>query len=434
VEALKDFFEEIENSLLDADVPFDVVEIFLASIKEDVAGKKYPKELNAKQALVKIMNQRLIELLGGETAELSLKKTPVKILLVGLQGTGKTTACAKLASFLKKKKKSVLLASTDVYRPAAREQLKNLAQKVGVDFYEDSSDKPEEIARGALRKAKFYDVFLLDTAGRLQIDSSLMQELKVIADLIKPEEILYVQDAMAGQESLNVAKSFSDEVPLTGAITTKMDSDTRAGAILGLKSSLGISVKFLSSGEDPLASHTFSPFHPERVAQRILGMGDMLTLIENIEQNLDKEKAQKWKDQLSCSTELTFEQMKEQFEQVNTMLQGGGGLSSMMKMIPGMSQLANQIDHSALDDGVKSHLALINSMTGKERRHPALMQQGSRKNRVIKGAGLDIQALNRLIKHREKMSKMMKKFAGKNPADMLSAMKGQMPGGILERK
>lgn len=433
VEALKEFFKEIENGLLDADVPFDVAESFISSIKEDVAGKKYPKELNAKQALVKIMNQRLIDLLGGDTQELVLKKPPVKIVFVGLQGTGKTTACAKLALYLKKKKKSVLLTSLDVYRPAAREQLKALANKVGVDFYEDSSDCPQEIAQGAQRKAKFYDVLIVDTAGRLQIDEPLMQELKTVTELLNPQEVLYVQDAMAGQESLNVAKSFSQQVPITGAITTKMDSDTRAGAILGLKSSLGICVKFLSSGEDPLASHTFSTFYADRIAQRILGMGDMLSLIENIEQNLDKEKAQKWKDQISGGNELNFEQMKDQFEQVNSMLQGGGGLSSMMKMIPGMSQLSGQIDNSLVDKGVQSHLALINSMTKKERRNPRLMQQGSRKKRVAEGAGLDLQALNRLLKHREKMSKMMKKFAGKNPAALLSAMKGQIPGGILDR-
>ena len=432
VENLKPFFDEVENGLYDADVPFEVVEKFLESVKEDVSGKKYPKELSAQQALVKILNQRLIELLSSDSHEIEIKKPPIKVMMVGLQGTGKTTSAAKLAAFFKKKKKSVLLTSLDVYRPAAREQLKVLSQKVDCDFFDlDASTSPQEILIAAMKKAKFFDVFIVDTAGRLQTDKAMMDEVQLVSQTLKPQETLYTLDAMAGQESLNVAKEFSEHLPLTGVVTTKMDSDTRAGAILGLKSILGLPVKFVSSGEDVLAPHTFSQFHPDRVAQRILGMGDMLSLIESIEQNIDQNKAKKWQQEILSNKEINFEQLQEQLEQMNSLVSGGGGLQSMLKHLPGMSQLADNIDNTQVDKTMKHTLALISSMTVKERRYPALMQQGSRKKRVVAGAGLDIQALNRLLKQRVQMSKMMKKMSGKKGQGMLSSLKKQLPGSFL---
>lgn len=432
IENLKPFFEEVENGLYDADVPFEVVEKFLDGVKEDVSGKKYPKELSAQQALVKILNQRLIELLTSDSHDIEVKKPPVKIMMAGLQGTGKTTSCAKLASFFKKKKKSVLLTSLDVYRPAAREQLKMLSKKVDCDFFDlEQSTSPQEILAAAMKKAKFFDVFIVDTAGRLQTDQAMMEEIGQLSETLKPQEIIYTLDAMAGQESLNVAKEFAQHLPLTGVVTTKMDSDTRAGAILGLKSILGLPVKFVSSGEDVLAPHTFSQFHPDRIAQRILGMGDMLSLIESIEQNIDSNKAKKWQQEILSSKEINFEQLQDQLIQMSSLVSGGGGLQSMMKHLPGMSQVADQIDNAQVDKSMKHTLALISSMTVKERRYPALMQQGSRKKRVVAGAGLDIQALNRLLKQRVQMSKMMKKMSGKKGKSMLDGLKSQLPGSFF---
>ena len=432
VEALKPFFAEVENGLYDADVPFEVVEVFLKGVKEDIDGQKYPKELSSQQALVKILHQRLIDLLSSDSHEIDLKKPPVKIMLSGLQGTGKTTSCAKLAHYFKKKKKSVLMASVDVYRPAAREQLRVLAEKVGCDFYDNQeSTCPFEILAGAMKKAKFFDVFIVDTAGRLQVDEELMNEVEKISETLKPHEIIYILDAMAGQESLNVAKTFAQKLSLTGVIATKMDSDTRSGAILGLKTMLGLPVKFISSGEDPMAQHAFTQFYPDRVAQRILGMGDMLSLIESIEQNIDTEKAQKWQQDILSKQEINFEQLKEQLEQMQSLVGQQGGLQSMMKYLPGMGQVADKIDNQEVNKGLKQTLALISSMTVKERRYPALMQQGSRKKRVVAGSGLDVQALNRLMKQRAQMSKLMKKMSGKKGKNMMSALKNQLPGTFL---
>lgn len=432
VQTLKPFFQEVENTLFDADVPFDVVQIFLDGIKEDIDGQRYPKELTGQQALVKILNQRLVELLSSDRQAIEIKKTPIKILFVGLQGSGKTTSCAKLAAFFKKQKKSILLTSLDVYRPAAREQLGILAQKIGCDFFDIAhSQQPLEILEGAMNKAKFYDIFIVDSAGRLQVDQSLMSEIEQVSQKLQPQECLYTLDAMAGQEALNVAKSFAQSLELTGAIVTKMDSDTRAGAILGLKTQLGLPIKFLSSGEDVQAAHTWSPFHPDRVASRILGMGDMLSLIENIEKTIDADKAKKWQKDILAKNELNFEQLREQLEQVQNLVGQQGGLGAMLKHLPGMSQMANQVDNDQMQQGVKHTLALIGSMTPRERRHVALMQQGSRKKRVVQGAGLDIQALNKLMKQRVQMSKMMKKMGGKKGKSMMQAMQNQLPGSFL---
>jgi signal recognition particle subunit SRP54 len=279
-----------------------------------------------------------------------------------------------------------------------------------------------------LKRAKFYDVFIVDTAGRTQIDVEMMGELKTIAHHIQPHETLYVLDSMAGQESLNVAKIFHQTVPLTGVIVTKLDSDTRAGAILGLKTLLNLPIKFVSMGEDVEIPANFSSFHPERIAQRILGMGDILSLIEQIEQTLDKEKAQQLQKSLIKKSSFSFNDMKMQLEQVSQMVTGAGGIKGIMQNIPGMSGFAGQVSEQDTDQSLKRSLALIHSMTLKEREHPELLEQGGRKIRVSKGAGLTIADLNHLIKQLKQMTKMMEMLKNKGKmSNLLSMMKGKMP-------
>jgi signal recognition particle subunit SRP54 len=423
---------DIEDGLLQADVPFEVVQDFLSNIRADVIGEAYPKHLNAQQAFVKILNHRLIELLKHDEQGLTLKHHPTKILVAGLQGSGKTTTIAKLALHCAKQKKSVLVVSLDVYRPAAREQLAILAKKVGVEYCGDLTQQDVlVILDEALKRSKFYDILIIDTAGRTQIDAEMMIELKTVAQHAQPHETLYVLDSMAGQESLNVAKKFNETVTISGVIVTKLDSDTRAGAILGLKTLLNLPIKFISMGEQVDIPANFTVFYPERIAQRILGMGDILSLIDQIEQSIDKAKAQKMQESMMQKDAFNFEDMRLQLEQVTQMLSGAGGLKGMMQQIPGMGSLAGHVSENDANKAMKKSIALIDSMTPKERNYPYLLQEGARKARISRGSGLTIADLNHLIKQLKQTSEMLKLVKNKGKmANMMNMLKGKMPFGF----
>lgn len=427
-EQVQQLIEQMEHNLFEADVPYDVVQEFLASVQADLIGQAYPDHLNAQQAFVKVLHQRLTDLLGGELSEVQPKGSPFKILLEGLQGSGKTTAAVKLAALYKKQKKNVALISLDFHRPAAREQLEQLAKKVGVDVLAAGTqwDLASATAQ-AQRQAKFFDVVVIDTAGRTQLDNELMQELLQIQQTFHPQEVLYILDAMAGQESLNVARAFHDlPYKLTGAIVTKLDSQARAGALLGLKSVLGVPIKFLSQSEKVDQKNTLSLFHPDRIAQRILGMGDVLTLIEQIEVNIDQEKARKLQESILAKEEYTFEDMLAHFEQIEQMTGQTGGLSGLMQHIPGMGQMMKNVAPEQITGQFKKAQAIISSMTPKERRLPHLLDQAGRKARISQGAGVTIADLNALNKQRRQLGKMHQMM--QNPSQMQKMMQNMGMG------
>lgn len=414
---INELIEQMESNLFEADVPYDAVQHFLSQVRSDLTGQAYPDHLNAQQAFVKILHQRLTELLGSDTAELSTKTAPLKILLEGLQGTGKTTAAVKLAAYFKKNKKNVALVSLDFHRPAAREQLAILAKKIGADVIAADAQSLQEALLQTNRQSKFFDIVIIDTAGRTQLDQELMQELALIAQETAPHEVLYILDAMAGQESLNVARAFhSLPYPLTGAIATKLDSQARAGALLGIKYTLGVPIKFLSQSEQVCLKNTLTVFHPERVAQRILGMGDVLSLIEQIETTIDKEKAQKLQESLMSKDEYTFEDMLAHFEQMSQITGQTGGIAGFMQQLPGMGQMMQQVNPDQLTKQFGKAQAIINSMTLKERRMPHLIEQPGRKARISQGAGVTITDLNTLNKQRKELGKMHQMM--KNPSQL----------------
>lgn len=425
---INELIEQMESNLFEADVPYDAVEHFLAQVRADLTGQAYPEHLNAQQAFVKILHERLTELLGEEAVEVQPKGAPFKILLQGLQGSGKTTSAVKLAAFYKKNKKNVALVSLDFHRPAAREQLNILAKKVGVDVIAPQATTLQEALTQTQRQGKFFDIIIIDTAGRTQLDHELMQELHLIAQEIVPQEVLYILDAMAGQESLNVARAFhSLPYKLTGAIATKLDSQARAGALLGLKYTLGVPIKFMSQSEHVDLKNTLTVFYPDRIAQRILGMGDVLSLIEQIESTIDQEKARKLQESLLNKDEYTFEDMLAHFEQIGQMTNQTGGISGLMQHIPGMSQIMQKVAPDHLTAQFKKAQAIISSMTPKERRLPHLLEQPGRKARVTQGAGVTIADLNALNKQRKQLGKMHQMM--KNPSQMQKMMQQMGLGG-----
>lgn len=425
-EQVGELIEQMEHNLFEADVPYDVVQQFLTSVRADLTGQAYPDHLNAQQAFVKVLHERLTELLGGTTTEVEPKGAPFKILLEGLQGSGKTTAAVKLAAYYKKQKKNVALVSLDFHRPAAREQLAILAQSVGVDVLAQKASDLKEAIAITQRQGKFFDIVIIDTAGRTQLDQELMQELLSVQQSLSPHEVLYILDAMAGQESLNVARAFHD-LPhkLTGAIATKLDSEARAGALLGIKTILGVPIKFLSQSEKVDQKNTLTIFHPERVAKRILGMGDLLSLIEQIESNIDQEKARKLQESLSSKNEYTFEDMLGHFEQIQQISGQSGGIGGLMQQIPGMSQMMQSVAPEQISGQFKKAQAMISSMTPKERRLPHLIDQAGRKARISQGAGVTIADLNALNKQRRQLGKMHQMM--KNPSQLQKMMQ-QMGG------
>lgn len=426
-ENMQQMLREVRLSLIEADVALPVVKEFLEQVKEKALGQEVATSLKPDQALIKIVHDELVHILGGERAELDFKTQPPAVfLMAGLQGSGKTTSTAKLARYLKEtENKKIMLVSVDVYRPAAIEQLKLLAEQIDVAFFPASSnEQPLTIARNALDAAKkqYMDVVIFDTAGRLHVDLEMMEEIKALHQAVKPVETLFVVDSMTGQDAANTAKAFHEALPLTGVILTKTDGDARGGAALSVRQITGQPIKFLGSGEKIDA---LEPFHPERIASRILGMGDILTLIEEVERKSDKEANEKLAKKIKKGKGFDLNDFKQQLEQMNQM----GGIGSMMSKLPGMNQLPKQAMNQINDKAMSQTIAIINSMTSKERRIPKIII-GSRKKRIAQGSGTQIQDVNRLLKQFEQMQKMMKKFT--KPGGMKQMMRGM--GGMTGLK
>lgn len=396
---------EIRIALLEADVNYKVAKDFTSKVSERAVGSKVMESLTPAQMVIKIVNEELIELMGGEKTKLNISsKPPTSIMLCGLQGSGKTTHAAKLALVLKKQGRRPLLVACDVYRPAAIKQLQVLGENIGVHVFEMGETKPQKIVKEALKYAKDYgyDVLLIDTAGRLQIDEVLMNELKELKDLVNPEEILLVVDAMTGQEAVNIANSFNNLLEITGVILTKLDGDTRGGAALSIKAITGKPIKFIGTGEKP---ENLEDFHPDRMASRILGMGDILTLIEDAAEKFDKNEAQKMAQKLEKNT-FDLDDLKDQFMQIKKL----GPLKSILSKIPG---IGNQLNGVNIDDKVMDRtFSIILSMTPEEKKKPSIINP-SRKRRIAKGSGVRVEDVNKLLKQFEQMQKMMKKFGGK---------------------
>ncbi|EGZ46993.1 MULTISPECIES: signal recognition particle protein [Neisseria] len=429
-ENIKPALREVRLAMLEADVALPVVKDFVANIKDKAIGKEISENLTAEQAFISIVNQALIELMGKENSALNLAATPpAVVLMAGLQGAGKTTTVGKLSRLLKQqdKKKKILVVSADVYRPAAIEQLKLLAEQVGVDFFpSDTSQKPVEIAQKALEHAKrnFYDVLMVDTAGRLAIDEEMMDEIKALHAAVKPIETLFVVDAMLGQDAVNTAQAFNEALPLTGVILTKMDGDSRGGAALSVRQITGKPIKFIGVGEkiDGLEA-----FHPDRIASRILGMGDVLTLVEDVQKGIDEEIAAEMAAKLRKGRGFDLNDFKAQIQQMRKM----GGLENIMSKMPGeLGQISKQIPEGTAEKAMGHVEAIINSMTPKERANPALIK-ASRKRRIAAGSGTTVQEVNKMLNQFEQSQKMMKMFSGKGMSKLMNlakGMKGKFPG------
>lgn len=424
---IKDTLREVRMALLEADVALPVVKVFIESVKERAVGQEVTKSLTPGQAFIKVVQNELERVMGEYCEELNLAAQPPAVILVaGLQGAGKTTSIAKLSRWLKERKsKKVTVASADVYRPAAIKQLETLAAEVGVDFFPSSAEQnPVDIARNAIAhaKQKFSDVVLIDTAGRLHVDADMMDEIKALHQAINPVETLFVVDAMTGQDAANTAKAFNDALPLSGVILTKADGDSRGGAALSVRHITGKPIKFIGVGEKIDA---LEPFHPDRMASRILDMGDVLSLIEEVERKIDKKKANKLVKKVKKGKKFDLNDFRDQLEQMRNM----GGLSGLMDKLPGMGQMSGMIEQQVNDKSLVQMEAMINSMTPHERRYPDVINN-SRKRRITAGSGTQIQELNKLLKQHKQMQKMMKKFSKKGGmANMMRGMNGMMPPG-----
>ncbi|BBC39824.1 signal recognition particle protein [Photobacterium damselae subsp. piscicida] len=423
---IKDTLREVRMALLEADVALPVVREFVNRVKERAVGTEVSKSLTPGQEFIKIVQAELEAVMGEQNEELNLaSQPPAVILMAGLQGAGKTTSVGKLSKVLKERnKKKVLVVSADVYRPAAIKQLETLATDLGVDFFPSTPDqKPVDIAKAAVAhaKLKFYDVLIVDTAGRLHVDSEMMDEIKDVHQVLNPVETLFVVDAMTGQDTANTAKVFNDALPLTGVILTKVDGDARGGAALSVRHITGKPIKFLGVGEK---TDALEPFHPDRVASRILGMGDVLSLIEDIERNVDKDEAEKLAKKFKEKKGFDLEDFRSQLQQMKKM----GGMMGMLDKLPSISQLPGDVKDKVDDKIFVQMEAIINSMTPGERERPDLIK-GSRKKRIAAGSGTQVQDVNRLLKQFTQMQKMMKKMQKGGIKNMMRQMKGMMPSG-----
>ncbi|MBA6415655.1 signal recognition particle protein [Colwellia sp. 6M3] len=424
---IKDTLREVRMALLEADVALPVIREFVAKVKESAVGQDVSKSLTPGQVFVKIVQKELESAMGEVNEALNLKTAPpAVVLMAGLQGAGKTTSVAKLAKFLtEREKKKVLVVSADVYRPAAIKQLEMLATEINVGFFpSDIKQKPIDIANAAIDHAKknFFDVVIVDTAGRLHIDGEMMAEIQQLHAAINPIETLFTVDAMTGQDAANTAKAFNDALPLTGIILTKTDGDARGGAALSIRHITGKPIKFMGVGEKIEA---LEPFHPDRIASRILGMGDVLSLIEEVEQKVDRKQAEKLAKKVKSGKGFDLEDFRDQLVQMKSM----GGMMGLMDKLPGMGNMSEQVK-GQMDDKVTIRMeAMINSMTKAERQRPELIK-GSRKRRIAAGSGTQIQDVNKLLKQFTQMQKMMKKMSGKGGMQkMMRSMKGMMPPG-----
>jgi signal recognition particle subunit SRP54 len=421
---VQEMLREVRLALLDADAGLPVVKDFVARVKEKALGQEVAGSLTPGQALVGVVHQELVQLMGGANAALNFATTPpAVILLAGLQGSGKTTSAGKLARLLKGTKKKVLMVSADVYRPAAIEQLATLGRALEVEvFPSDPSQKPVDIARGAVDYAKrhFHDVLIVDTAGRLAIDEAMMAEVRELHAAVKPIETLFVVDSMQGQDAVNVARAFNEALPLTGIVLTKLDGDARGGAALSVRHVTGKPIKFVGVSEK---MEGLEAFHPDRMASRILGMGDILSLVEEAQAKVDAKEAQKLADKFKKGKEFDLEDFKSQLQQMKKM----GGVASLADKLPAqLTQMASQ-SPELQEKALRRTEGIINAMTPAERRKPELLK-ASRKRRIAAGAGVQVQEVNRLLTQFEQMQKMMKMMRGGNLQKMMRGMKGMIPG------
>ena len=421
---VQEALREVRMALLEADVALPVVKDFIAHVKERALGEEVVGSLTPGQALVGVVYDELTVLMGAANVPLDLAVTPpAVVLMAGLQGSGKTTTSGKLARMLREEdRKKVLLVSCDVYRPAAIEQLKTVAAQVGVDFFPSSPDQnPIDIARAAQDYARthYHDVLIVDTAGRLAIDQAMMDEIRALHATLKPAETLFVVDAMQGQDAVNVAKAFNEALPLTGVVLTKLDGDARGGAILSVRQVTGKPVKFVGVGEK-LAN--LEPFHPDRMASRVLGMGDVMSLVEEARRTVDMEQAEKLAKKVKSGKGFDLEDFKQQMMQMNKM----GGLNALMDKLP--SQLSQMAAGTQVDEKVVARtIGIINSMTPAERAKPELIK-ASRKRRIAAGSGVPVQDVNRLLNQFEQMQKMMKMMSKGGMQKMMRGLRGMLPG------
>lgn len=427
---IKETLREVRVALIEADVALEVVRDFISSLKKSAIGQKVNKSLTPGQEFIKIVKSELIELMGGVNTELNLAvQSPAVVLLAGLQGVGKTTSAAKLARFLKEKyKKKVLLVSTDIYRPAAIKQLETLAADIGIEcFPSEIQEKPLDIVNCALQQAKlkFYDALIVDTSGRLHIDHTMMEEIKQIHAEIHPVETLFVVDAMTGQDAANTAKAFNKALPLTGIVLTKVDGDARGGAALSMRYITGKKIKFLGVGEK---TEALESFQPNRLASRILGMGDTLSLIEEIESKVDLKQAEKLANKLHKGNRFDLTDFLDQLKQMRSI----GGMSNILNKLPNASQLTKNVQLQMSEQILIRMEAIINSMTAKERANPEIIK-GSRKRRIAMGSGVQVQDVNRLLKQFNEMQCMMKKIKKVGMLKMMRSMKGRVMQGFSVR-
>ena len=407
--------KEIRRALVDADVNYKIAKDFTDTVREKALGEKVITAISPSQLMVKIVKDELASLMGGEAATFNAKGAPAVILIAGLQGSGKTTFCGKLANYLKKQKLSPLLVAADVYRPAAMEQLRVLGEQIGVEVYLEPENKnPVEIAQHAIAESRSRNknVIIIDTAGRLAVDEAMMNEVAEIKAAVQPQEILFVVDSMTGQDAVNTAKAFNDRLDFSGVVLTKLDGDTRGGAALSIKYTVNKPIKFISSGEK---LDTLDVFYPERMAQRILGMGDITTLVEKAQAQFDEEQAKRLEKKIR-KNQFDFSDFKQQLEQIKKM----GNLKDLMAMIPGVGKAIKDIDIS--DDAFKGIEAMINSMTPVERANPDLID-GSRRKRIARGSGKDITEVNAFMKQFDQMREMMKSMNKMPMGRMMPGMK-----------
>ena len=422
---IKDSLREVRMALLEADVALPVVRAFVDRVREKAMGEEVARSLTPGQVLIKIVSDELVTLMGAANESLNLAaQPPAVVLMAGLQGSGKTTSVAKLARWLQEKqKKKVMVVSCDVYRPAAIDQLQTLAGEVEAEFFPSQGDQdPVHIARAALDAARkhFKDVLIVDTAGRLHVDQAMMDEIQRVHAAIKPVETLFVVDAMTGQDAANTAKAFDDALPLTGVVLTKTDGDARGGAALSIRHLTGKPIKFLGVGEKTAA---LEPFHPERVASRILGMGDVLSLVEEVQGKIDRDKAEQLVKKIQKGKDFDLADFRDQLLQMSKM----GGMAGLLDKLPGMGQVPEHLKQQVNDKEMKRLVAMIDSMTPQERAFPALIR-GGRKRRIASGSGTQIQDLNRLLKQFTVMQKTMKKMKGGGVTRMLRSLSGRLPG------
>ena len=426
-ENIEEALRDVRRALLEADVALSVVRIFIDDVKQRALGENVLTSLTPGQVFISIVQQELVRIMGERNEQLDLRaQPPAVILMAGLQGAGKTTTVAKLARHLyEREKKKSLLVSCDIYRPAAIKQLETLATQVGAEFYPSTTEQnPVDIAQNAVDYARKHhiDVVLVDTAGRLHIDSEMMAEIQRIHAAVNPVETLFVVDSMTGQDAANTAHTFDQALPLTGVVLTKTDGDARGGAALSIRQITGKPIKFMGVGEKVDA---LEPFYPDRVASRILGMGDVLSLVEEVQQKVDHGKAEQLAKKLKKGKSFDFNDLKDQFEQMLNM----GGMAGLMDKLPGMGKVSEKLKGKVDDREIRRTIAIIQSMTPKERSFPDVIK-GSRKRRIAQGCGLQVQDVNRLMKQQLQMRKMMKKMSRGGMAAMMQSMKGKMPPGM----